>query len=462
MYYHKANYKYQQNPSLNRNYYAENRPDSYVDTPGSRMMALDPLDPSSYIPRDRRLSPIENAYRTATFFRPQYRNDSLERSDYYNEKFPNKNFIVGSKENRNYRSPKTINISDNNKDVIEYNIRTLKARKTPKNYFGDDFEYQQNNNIYDNNDYRNTYENRLYRPSYIENSPNMFVNRNLDNKDSPQFIDRRGVTYTAIPPPPGGTVRLNRNISSNNYDEINSSSNDIDNRRNSLEQRNNCNLSYYNNPPPPYNNYSINNSRYAPPQSINNLNVITENNYPQRDEIHDKYYSKTYENMTYKDVKKIVRRFTKVYDPNKNTNGLLLGDSQVTLPGATDDIFNNRFRVLAKMNRLSNILLSKQRHSPKKEDNLIPNSIDSACIKNSNSVDDINRSFNRHTLEKHSRSQLKMSLRKSPENKFKYVSLAMISSKGLKTEDRIILRRMRFEKGGVVDLAQEARKKIKI
>ena len=35
----------------------------------------------------------------------------------------------------------------------------------------------------------------------------------------------------------------------------------------------------------------------------------------------------------------------------------------------------------------------------------------------------------------------------------------MISSKGLNAEDRRIYRRMRFEKGGVVDLAQEKRKK---
>ena len=50
---------------------------------------------------------------------------------------------------------------------------------------------------------------------------------------------------------------------------------------------------------------------------------------------------------------------------------------------------------------------------------------------------------------------------RSPEHKFLYVSLAMISSKGPSCEDRPILRRMRMEKGGVVDLAQEDRKKNK-
>ena len=40
-------------------------------------------------------------------------------------------------------------------------------------------------------------------------------------------------------------------------------------------------------------------------------------------------------------------------------------------------------------------------------------------------------------------------------NRFLYVSLAMLSAKGPNTEDRTILRRMRLDKGGVVDLAQE-------
>ena len=37
----------------------------------------------------------------------------------------------------------------------------------------------------------------------------------------------------------------------------------------------------------------------------------------------------------------------------------------------------------------------------------------------------------------------------------------MLSSKGPKCEDRVILRKYRFERGGVVDLAQEERKKTK-
>ena len=47
----------------------------------------------------------------------------------------------------------------------------------------------------------------------------------------------------------------------------------------------------------------------------------------------------------------------------------------------------------------------------------------------------------------------KRTIKRKP--KFLYISLAILSIKGLNFEDRMILRRMRIDKGGVVDLAQE-------
>ena len=52
-----------------------------------------------------------------------------------------------------------------------------------------------------------------------------------------------------------------------------------------------------------------------------------------------------------------------------------------------------------------------------------------------------------------------MTYKRSPERKFLYVSLAMLSSKGPSAEDKMILRKMRLDRGGVVDLAQEEMKK---
>ena len=47
----------------------------------------------------------------------------------------------------------------------------------------------------------------------------------------------------------------------------------------------------------------------------------------------------------------------------------------------------------------------------------------------------------------------KHTLKRKP--KFLYISLTMVSRKGLNTEDRTILRSQRIGKGGIVNLAQE-------
>ena len=394
-------------------------------------------------------------------------------------------------------SPKTINIGDT-RESIEYNIRTLNARKSPRYY--EEFNAPQEMNYIDSNDseVRNgSFEGRRYygnNMSYNEKGINNNTNRFNDNNIQMNLFDRNGVIYGNIyNGPPGGRIALGGETSPyKNFDEMNTSNeneragseerknrtfignNTYDYRQNrfgnvnmlqnrTLNVNNMNNLNNMNNPNNLVNYNNLNN--YNNVTNMNNTNVnmteIPVNTISMpKDEIQEKYANKTYDNMTYKDVKKIVRRFTKVYDPNKNNNGLLVEESQVTLPGANDEIFNNRYRVLTKMNRLSTILLSKQRRpSPQREDDLFFNSEEMSGENSDEYNIRTHKSFNRQSFEKRSKSPIKLPNRKSPENKFKYVSLAMISSKGLRTEDRIILRRMRFEKGGVVDLAQEDKKR---
>ena len=166
------------------------------------------------------------------------------------------------------------------------------------------------------------------------------------------------------------------------------------------------------------------------------------------DDLPDKYKRALNNNMTMGEVKRIMRRFTKIYNPSKNKNGALLGSTQITVPGSQDELFNTRYRVLAKMNRLSNILLSNRNRSP-----LIGEDRRKTFLNKSRS-----RSISRESLDK----SIQEKSVKKPRNKFLYVSLAMLSSKGPNNEDRVILRKMRMDKGGVVDLAQEQRKKNKI
>ena len=377
-------------------------------------------------------------------------------------------------------SPKTINIGDT-KESIEYNIKTLNARKSPRFY--EDFNPNQEMIFLDSNESEpknGSFDGKKYYGnnwSFIEKGPNIYVSRASGDKEQMNLIEKDGQFYgnNYNGPPPGGRIALRGASPYQNFDEMNTSN---DNERAGSEERKNRTYGYsssydyrqnrfcgvgMNNYSSATNNY---NSNYKNFRILNNMNINNNNNATQaqnsmpRDEVQEKYANKTNDNMTYWDVKKIVRRFTKVYDPSKNKNGLLIEESQVTVPGANDDVFNNRYRVLTKMNKLSNILLAKQRRrSSRRHDEDLYNSDDISGDNSERYNIRTNKSFNRQSFVEKSRSPIKLPNRKSPENKFKYVSLAMISSKGRRTEDRIILRRMRFEKGGVVDLAQEERRR---
>ena len=145
------------------------------------------------------------------------------------------------------------------------------------------------------------------------------------------------------------------------------------------------------------------------------------------------------DNITGEEVKKLVRQYVKAYDPKKGEDGNLISNSQTVLQSKKDEMFNDRYKVLQKMNKLSNILLSKHKSNLNETDVAL------------------NRSFGEKTFDKQTLNTTviggqKRTIKKKP--KFLYISLAMLS-KGLNNEDRMILRRMRIDKGGVVDLAQE-------
>ena len=189
----------------------------------------------------------------------------------------------------------------------------------------------------------------------------------------------------------------------------------------------------------------VNNEEYLDPNSlgVNNRIINSPNiqNYKNNNPVKN--------NLSYRELKKIARRFNKVYDPNKNEKGILIRKSMVTLPGASDEIFNNRYRVLSKMNKLSHILLAKQKNEEEEDEEENDRSNSRSYNKNTekNSVD--------KQLLKNSQGRSLSKNRKKGGKKLLYVSLAIMSSKRSNTEDRTILRKMRLEKGGVVDLAQE-------
>ena len=330
------------------------------------------------------------------------------------------NVPSGYPEEKREKSPKTINIGSS-REEIEYNIKTLNQRRTPRET--NQYQTVTNPQGNDSHNFNSLNESRGYPINFDPRSNFSRSPVNILRMKDYQFFprDRRDG---------GGIIPFNQmSPNTNGFEEMNSSGEKMD----------------LNNQTNNYRSIMVNSNQRNSSAKIQNR---YEKQKLQNDDSNEK---KKYinNNMSYGDVKKIMRRFTKIYDPNKNNNGVLIESSQVTVPGASDDVFTNRFRVLSKMNRLSNILLSKQKKSPNKYE------------ENSNlNIRSRSRSRSPLSIGSHGRSGSPY-MKKMPHNKFLYVSLAMLSSKGPKAEDRIILRKMRLDKGGVVDLAQEERKKAK-
>ena len=438
------------------------------------------------------------------------------------------------------QSPQTINIIDN-KETFDHrsmnirrspDVRRIISKKNEIIHYNDFYEPEEiveyRNGSFDRN--RNYYNRK--KIEYIEPEPEYIVMKsrgdspgNYLERSGNKVLDRinDGFNASGIIPPYEEQMSPYNDETSNEFERISSDhkrtinqgeniSNDYDYRQNRFEnmsqfnnQGNNMqrirNINGYNN----YNNINKNQYQsqtmnlrtkrndidnimnstamsFAPKKSYNK-NIINFKSPYKRDDIKEKYQNMTYNNMTYKDVKKIVNKFTKVYDPTKNDKGILVENRQVIVPSAEDDVFTNRHRVLRKMRRLSNILLAKQNVnreliSKKPEEafyyaintNNRNNNINynnTYYIDNDNDNNEINSDYDYAiNINKKSRTPIKYinHKAKNKNERFKYVSLAMLASKGVNTENRIILRKMRLEKGGVIDLAQmrQSRGKYKI
>ena len=331
------------------------------------------------------------------------------------------------------RSPKYVINAGSSGD--DYELRMPPLQRRSQNY------QNRNNDNYDGNQYEDEDIQEYQNESEIPKTNILTQNR------SPQYGQRY---RNNSPPGYGGVIPTNQMSPPQTFEEFNTSTDK-------------ANINNYNK----QNNYLGNKSQtyrpnqtYQSRQGYENPNLTLKNppvGHNLRDEVSNKYNNQTYNNMSYKDIQKLANRFSKVYDPHKNSNGILLEESQVTVPGAQDEVFNNRYKVLSKMNRLSNILLAnKRRNAPKNNEK----EFNPKTYNRNNSYNDNKKQFDRHTLARSPHDgKSRKAFSRSPNHKFLYVSLAMISSKGPQTEDRPILRRMRLEKGGVVDLAQEERKK---
>ena len=163
--------------------------------------------------------------------------------------------------------------------------------------------------------------------------------------------------------------------------------------------------------------------------------------------------------------RKLVRKYSDLYEPGKNKKGILLPKAKMTfsLSSSPLSIHNDKKRNLSKNSKLSELIMSRKRNSP---DNFRTHSLEEyfSCSEDkttwqNDSKKRPKKTFKRESFEKYQKNKTLIRLNKSPEERFRNISLAMISSKGKNTENRPISSKMRFERGGVVDLIQNDGKK---
>ena len=372
-------------------------------------------------------------------YRNEYDRSLIETSQhigYANTKrIPQYTIDIERKRERLSRSPKTINIGESAKEA-EYNIRTLRGRsprinreKSPQ----DNSFVERSNNIL--SEKGNIFlDQPMQQGSFIKQnkiigSPGYLPQNSYETRRSQELDgNSREIRFTMNPrdlqePMPGVLQKMSPHVNVDGESDSGSEKNDNVNQIKDLKTQ-------------------LDNKRKKVKFKDEDGMVERRKIPKEMGKLGDKIKTRDVQdnNITEDDVKKLVRQYAKAYDPKKDQDGNLISNSQTVLQSTKDDMFNDRYKVLQKMNKLSNILLSKNR-----------NTLNETDINLSRSFGD--KKFNKKTLSSTTViGGQKLTVKR--KTKFLYV-LAILSSKGLNTEDRTILRSQRIDKGGVVDLAQE-------
>ena len=435
-------------PVAQNSYYARRSPlkreQRTVDSGAGEMMYVEPNDvnfrQNEEVSQTRQFYLMRSPGATKEENIQNYRNEN-ERSQietsqnlgYTNiSRIPQFSIDMDKRREKLSRSPKTINIGETAKEV-EYNMRTLRGRSpqisrmnSPQDIPVVERSYNimsETGNIFLDQPMQ---QGSFVRQNDIIGSPGYMQQNSYEMKMSQEFGgNSREIKYNMNPRdlqerPPGILQKMSPHVNVDGESDSGSEKNDNVNQIKDLKTQ-------------------LDNRR---------SNVILKNDdgmiegrpiRNEREKIEDFVRTREQENITGEDVKKLVRQYVKAYDPRKDQDGNLISESQTVLQSKKDEMFNDRYKVLQKMNKLSNILLSKNR-----------NTLNETDINLNRSFGE--KSFDKQTLTTTLIGGKKRTVKRKP--KFLYVSLAMLS-KGLNSEDRTILRRMRIDKGGVVDLAQE-------
>ena len=239
-------------------------------------------------------------------------------------RIPQFNTDMEQNRERNSRSPKTINIADSRQDN-DYNIKTLKWSKSPKFSF-----------------VNSPPENPLVERSYNAGGGNIFLDqpmqqtsfvRQSDYKTQDLGQNSREIIFAMNPrdlqePSPGVLQRMSPQGNVEGDSDSNSEKNDnqIKDLKTQLDKRTNVIVK----------------------QDDGMMDRVLPN---ELEKIEDFVRPREMQEMiSGEEVKKLVKQYVKAYDPKRGEDGNLISNSQMIVSSSTHDVFNDRYKVLQKMN----------------------------------------------------------------------------------------------------------------
>lgn len=185
------------------------------------------------------------------------------------------------------------------------------------------------------------------------------------------------------------------------------------------------------------------------------VRMLTEESNKEYDDVEKLYqnYGKHIDAIV-KDDETIIfrsRAVSRMFDASKLEGRLFNREAKVIAPAKWEDNLQSREKVMKKFTKISSYIKSKSQDPNKKKSN-------------SYGDDEFDQIKQNLRDSKSAEPKGKIMTTHAPHLKFIRLTLAMLTSKGHNCEDRLITRDMRFEKGGVVDLAhkKERNDKIKI
>ena len=354
------------------------------------------------------------------------RENISKKNEFSEYKIPEKALNLDTRKEKLRRSPKTINLGETPQEV-ENNIKSINRPKKSikdglKEKDKDGSVIERTYNMITNEAGNIFLDQPIHQKSFMNQQDVIDARGSFDSKDM------KDMQYSINPRDfneplsgifgkmsPKGNIEVDSDTNSEKNENIDTSNNaQIKDLRKQLEKRKNL--------------------------KIRNDDGVKEGGKPIKNELEKiedlvkRQESKGKEtNITEEEVKKLVKLYLQGNDPKKEGEGRLISNKQTVLPSIKEDLFTDRYKVLQKMNKLSNILLSKRKSL------------------NNYEISTLNRSFGERSFDKTTLNNTTLGGKKGTlrgkQHKFLFISLAMLSAKG---DERTILRRMRLEKGGVV------------